>query len=148
MRGPEPGRRISLIPELVFSELVVSSNCPEDFKVEMQSLRASWGQGCAEHSTGILPVHPSCPRSGSIITPDVQMGKQAQSEGSHEVGLPRLVRPYSPNMYYSDAFLFIKEIPSFPSSLLYLLGTEKDTVITSGNSQFQQIDKNSSQSWG
>lgn len=96
VRGPEPGRRIPLIPELVFSELVVSSNCPEDLKVEMQSLRASWGQGCAEHSTGMLLVHPSCPRSGSIIMPDVQMGKQPQSEGSHVVGLPQLVRPYSP----------------------------------------------------
>lgn len=56
--------------------------------------------------------------------------------------------PTAPNTYYSDAYLFLKEIPSFPSSLLYLLGTEKDMVITSGNSQFQQIDKNSSQSWG
>lgn len=41
--------------------------------------------------------------------------------------------------YYSDVASYIRNTPSFSSSPLYLLGTDKETFLTSGSSQSQQI---------
>lgn len=80
---------------------------------------------------------PSAPKSGSIITPDILTGKPRPSEGSREASPVHhgWSDPTAPNPYYSDKFLFIREAPSFPFSLLYLLGAEKETATASGDSQ-------------
>ena len=77
---------------------------------------------------------PSAPKSGPIITPDISTGKPRPSEGSREASPVHhgWSDPTAPNPYHSDMFLFIREAPSFPFSLLYLLGAEKETVTASG----------------